>query len=157
MQDRPNTPMLDRVRIPADLKNLSTDQLKQLADEVRAETISAVSVKAVDATVKFHEGDDIRSNVWTRAYSEELGINLDYLWVVDGGQYQQKLSTTIMSGEIPDIFVCNGQLLKLLYDSGSLADLTQAYAQHASANTREILSQDPLALKSATIGLPGTA
>ncbi len=44
MQDRPNTPMLDRVRIPADLKNLSTDQLKQLADEVRAETISAVSV-----------------------------------------------------------------------------------------------------------------
>ncbi|MFL1461050.1 1-deoxy-D-xylulose-5-phosphate synthase [Roseococcus sp. DSY-14] len=43
MQDRPNTPMLDRVRIPADMKNLSTDQLKQLADELRAETISAVS------------------------------------------------------------------------------------------------------------------
>ena len=44
MHDRPDTPMLDRVRIPADLKNLSTDQLKQLADELRAETISAVSV-----------------------------------------------------------------------------------------------------------------
>ncbi len=43
MQDRPSTPMLDRVRIPADMKNLSSDQLKQLADELRAETISAVS------------------------------------------------------------------------------------------------------------------
>ncbi len=38
------TPFLDRVRHPADLRNLSTEQLKQLADELRAETIDAVSV-----------------------------------------------------------------------------------------------------------------
>ncbi len=39
----PATPMLDRVRIPADLKNFSADQLRQVADELRAETIHAVS------------------------------------------------------------------------------------------------------------------
>src|SRR6187455_452710 len=39
----PSTPLLDRVRIPADMRNFSTDQLKQLADELRAETIHAVS------------------------------------------------------------------------------------------------------------------
>jgi 1-deoxy-D-xylulose-5-phosphate synthase len=44
MPDRPATPLLDRVRIPADMKNLSNEQLRQLADELRAETISAVSV-----------------------------------------------------------------------------------------------------------------
>ncbi|TCH99558.1 1-deoxy-D-xylulose-5-phosphate synthase [Roseococcus sp. SYP-B2431] len=44
MQDRPVTPLLDRVRFPSDMRNLSNDQLKQLADEVRAETIGAVSV-----------------------------------------------------------------------------------------------------------------
>jgi len=44
MQDRPVTPLLDRVRIPSDMRNLSNDQLKVLADELRAETISAVSV-----------------------------------------------------------------------------------------------------------------
>jgi len=38
------TPFLDRVRHPADLRNLSTDQLKELAAELRAETIDAVSV-----------------------------------------------------------------------------------------------------------------
>ena len=39
-----NTPLLDRVRYPADLRNFSHDQLRQLADELRAETIDAVSV-----------------------------------------------------------------------------------------------------------------
>ncbi|WP_424812658.1 1-deoxy-D-xylulose-5-phosphate synthase [Roseococcus sp. YIM B11640] len=44
MQDRPSTPLLDRVRFPSDMRNMSNEQLRQLADEVRAETISAVSV-----------------------------------------------------------------------------------------------------------------
>ncbi|MEO9190370.1 MAG: 1-deoxy-D-xylulose-5-phosphate synthase [Acetobacteraceae bacterium] len=38
------TPLLDRVRSPADLRNFSPEQLRQLADELRAETIDAVSV-----------------------------------------------------------------------------------------------------------------
>ncbi len=44
MSDRPVTPTLDRVRLPADLKRLSDAELGRLADELRAETISAVSV-----------------------------------------------------------------------------------------------------------------
>ncbi len=44
MQDRPATPLLDRVRVPADMRNFSAEQLRQLADELRAETISTVSV-----------------------------------------------------------------------------------------------------------------
>ncbi len=43
MSDRPNTPLLDKVNVPADLKQFSDDQLSQIADELRAETISAVS------------------------------------------------------------------------------------------------------------------
>jgi len=37
------TPLLDRVHYPADLRNFSLDQLRQVADELRAETIDAVS------------------------------------------------------------------------------------------------------------------
>ena len=44
MSDRPDTPLLDMVHTPADLKGLSDAQLSQLARELRAETISAVSV-----------------------------------------------------------------------------------------------------------------
>ena len=38
------TPLLDRVRSPADLRNFSHEQLRHLADELRSETIDAVSV-----------------------------------------------------------------------------------------------------------------
>lgn len=44
MTDQPATPLLDTVTYPADLRNLRPDQLRQFADELRAETISAVSV-----------------------------------------------------------------------------------------------------------------
>ena len=43
MTDRPNTPLLDTVQRPADMKQMSDAQLTQLAQEVRSETISAVS------------------------------------------------------------------------------------------------------------------
>jgi 1-deoxy-D-xylulose-5-phosphate synthase len=44
MTDRPTTPLLDTVGTPAELRGLKPTQLRQLADELRAETISAVSV-----------------------------------------------------------------------------------------------------------------
>ena len=44
MSDRPETPLLDTVQYPAEIRALSKDQLPQLADELRQETISAVSV-----------------------------------------------------------------------------------------------------------------
>lgn len=44
MSDRPHTPLLDRVSTPADMKSLSDAELHQLADDVRSEVISAVSV-----------------------------------------------------------------------------------------------------------------
>ena len=40
---RPATPNLDRVRVPSDLRNFSAEQLHQIADELRAETIDVVS------------------------------------------------------------------------------------------------------------------
>ena len=72
---RPSTPMLDRVRVPADLRNLSTEQLRQVADELRAETIDAVSTTGghlgaslgvVELTVALHAVFDTPSDrvIW---------------------------------------------------------------------------------------------
>ena len=44
MTERPNTPLLDTVPTPHELRKLRPEQLRQLADELRHETISAVSV-----------------------------------------------------------------------------------------------------------------
>lgn len=40
----PDTPLLDQVKLPADMRDFDIPQLKQLADELRTETIDAVSV-----------------------------------------------------------------------------------------------------------------
>jgi len=44
MADRPSTPLLDTIGLPSDLRRLKPEQLREVADELRAETISAVSV-----------------------------------------------------------------------------------------------------------------
>jgi len=44
MSDRPETPLLDTVQFPAELRTLTKEQLPQLAEELRQEVISAVSV-----------------------------------------------------------------------------------------------------------------
>ena len=44
MSERPTTPLLDTVSFPADIRALDKEQLPQLADELRQEMISAVSV-----------------------------------------------------------------------------------------------------------------
>ncbi len=43
MSKESETPLLDKIRLPEEVRNLSEDQLSKLAEELRAETISAVS------------------------------------------------------------------------------------------------------------------
>src|SRR5688572_11049727 len=75
MTDRPSTSLLDTIHLPADVRALRTDQLRQLADELRAETISAVSVTGghlgaglgvVELTVAIHHVFDTPNDrlVW---------------------------------------------------------------------------------------------
>ena len=44
MSTTSKTPLLDTIKIPADLRSLQPAQMKQVADELRAEVIDAVSV-----------------------------------------------------------------------------------------------------------------
>ncbi len=44
MTQRPDTPLLDTIKLPKDLRGLSIAELTQVADELRQEVISAVSV-----------------------------------------------------------------------------------------------------------------
>lgn len=42
-QQNSKTPLLDKINIPADLKNFSLEELQQIADELRYETVASVS------------------------------------------------------------------------------------------------------------------
>src|ERR1700761_7632711 len=68
----PVTPLLDKVHEPADLRSLSIPDLKLLAEEVRAETIDAVSqtgghlgagLGVVELTVALHAVFDTPTDI----------------------------------------------------------------------------------------------
>jgi len=72
MSERPETPLLDQVHYPADIRKLEKAQLPQLADELRAEMISAVSqsgghlgsgLGVVELTVAVHHVFDTPSDI----------------------------------------------------------------------------------------------
>ncbi len=83
---KPSTPLLDRIKSPADLRKLRESDLAQLADELRAETISAVSVTGghlgaglgvVELTVALHyvfdtPADRIVWDVGHQAYPHKI-------------------------------------------------------------------------------------
>ena len=86
MRNRPDTPLLDTVGLPADLRKLKDKQLRQLADELRAETIDAVSstgghlgagLGVVELTVALHyvfntPDDKIVWDVGHQAYPHKI-------------------------------------------------------------------------------------
>jgi 1-deoxy-D-xylulose-5-phosphate synthase len=86
MSDRPETPLLDTVQYPAKLRGLAKEQLPQLADELRQEIISVVSVTGghlgsalgvIELTVALHyvfdtPGDKLVWDVGHQAYPHKI-------------------------------------------------------------------------------------
>ncbi|GBF75057.1 ABC transporter substrate-binding protein [Paenibacillus sp. 598K] len=113
--------------------------------------IEITTVRAIDDTVKFMEGQTIDNNLWTELLQERLGINMKYDWVGNGDQFEQKMNVSIASGALPQFIPVNAKQLQQLQEAGELEDLTAAYEQYASPFLKEILTQDgPASLAAAT-------
>src|SRR3954468_12135274 len=88
MSDRPVTPLLDTIHAPADLRRLKPEQLRQVADELRAETISAVS------STGGHLGAGLGVVELTTAVHYVFDTPRDVLiWVVGHQAYPHKILT----------------------------------------------------------------
>ncbi|MGB9043070.1 MAG: 1-deoxy-D-xylulose-5-phosphate synthase [Pseudolabrys sp.] len=86
MSEVSKTPLLDRIQFPRDLKNISAEQLKQLAGELRSETIDAVAktgghlgagLGVVELTVALHyvfdtPGDRLIWDVGHQSYPHKI-------------------------------------------------------------------------------------
>src|SRR5579872_3068848 len=82
------TPLLDQVKSPADTRGLSIVELKQLADELRAETVDAVSVTGV------HLGPGLGVVELTVALHHTFDTPRDILiWDVGHQAYPHKILT----------------------------------------------------------------
>lgn len=100
-------------------------------------------------------GETIDDNRWLTAYSEKLGINITYDWIVKGGYqsdaYRRKLNVTLASGNLPDVIPVGPTQLKQLTDSGMVADLTPYWDEYATEALKECYTaQGPGILGSST-------
>ncbi|NBD27748.1 extracellular solute-binding protein [Paenibacillus glycinis] len=122
--------------------------------------IEVTAVRGITEGTKFVDGEAIDNNVWSKAYENELGVKVKYLWTTPTAQYDQKLNIAIASDDLPDITPVSASQLKRLVEDDGLEDLTSLYDQYGSELTKNILSQDGgNAIKSATFdgklyGLP---
>ncbi|MFC5653243.1 extracellular solute-binding protein [Paenibacillus solisilvae] len=113
-------------------------------------------------TVKFSEGESRTDNVWTRAYLDKFGIKLNYKWVVDDTQLEQKTNLMLSTGEIPDFMNVTDIQFKQLYDAGLIEDLTDVYEKYASESVKRMMTAGgPIAMDSAKfngrlMGIPYT-
>ena len=92
----------------------------------------------INLSKTFPEGDSYENNVWSRAYADELGINLKLAFTT--ADSADKVNTLIASGDIPDMLNVNQSQLKMLSNSGLIRDdLYEVYQANAGSGMRAVI------------------
>lgn len=109
-------------------------------------------LNSIDPTIKFEKGDSPEENVWTRAYKEELGIELEFMWTGNAEQGNERLNLAIASDDLPDIYAVNQLQFEQLAAKGKLADITSVYAKYAGDFILDVMKRpgSDQALKAST-------
>jgi putative aldouronate transport system substrate-binding protein len=113
--------------------------------------VEVTAWRYTESTYKYENGDAIGDNIYTRAYKDDLGIDLKYKWTVPIEQFEQKMNVSIASGDLPDVMWLTNKQLTDLADNDLLYDLTDLYEQYASPLAKEILQQDQKSFDTAKI------
>lgn len=142
-------------------ESVSVDEGEQAADEnpYGFEEPFTIKVGFGDAGADIYGGETIEKNTWSELYNEN-NIFLDILYNVDATQGATKLSTSIMSGDYPDILFANTSEYVNYANSGVTADITEVFEKYASDELKDYLYSDGgLAMECLTVdgklyGLP---
>lgn len=117
-----------------------------------SEIVNIRTVKGQGADVVFEAGESQSNNEWTRAWYNDLGIEVTYDWIDEGNtQYTQKLNMTISTGNLPDVFRVNYIQFRQLMKAGLIQDLTEVYNKYTSQRIRDYEKTDPDTIKLTTI------
>ena len=82
------------------------------------------------------EGQTVDSNEYTWYWQAVTGSIPKTAWHAEGNAFEEKRSAAIANGEIPDLFNVTLDQYYLLVEAGLLADLTDAFENELSPNTK---------------------
>jgi len=81
-------------------------------------------------------------NLWTDLYRDELGIIVEYDWIVKGGdEYDQKLNIALATGDIPEFVSVTALQVKQLAEAGLIQPLDEVYEKWAAPLTKQIMME----------------
>lgn len=145
---------------------VSEGSVKQESESSVEEEVTLTTVFALDSTWKFEEGNPDRAsmeeNVWMRAYKEQLGLNIEYLWTPNREQYAQKWNAALATGDIPDFAVVDETIYKQLVEADLVMDMTDIFEEYASEGYKarlaaeDNLAADYMTFEGRLLGLPVT-
>lgn len=79
-------------------------------------------------------------NLWCDLYRDELNIDVQYDWIVKGGdEYDQKLNIAISVGDIPEFMNVTALQAKQLAEAGLIMPLEDIYEEYATEQTKEVM------------------
>ena len=87
-----------------------------------------------------HPDKTMTDNLWCDLYRDVLNVNVEYDWIVKGGdEYDQKLNIALGVGDIPEFVNVNTLQLKQLAEADLIMPLEDIYDEYASDFTKEIM------------------
>ncbi|MFD2612402.1 extracellular solute-binding protein [Paenibacillus gansuensis] len=107
--------------------------------------------RAIDPNYKFDGTDTAEENVYTKWLKDRFNIEVKHAWeAAQGTDYQQKVSLSISSNDLPDAMVVNETQLRQMVKAGQLADLNEVYNKYASPELKAVYDSNPGLLDSVT-------
>lgn len=111
----------------------------------------------------FPEGDSYSNNMFTRYVKEQLNIDIAIAWEVDAENYNAKVATCLLDGDLPDVLVVDRQIFNQLLENDLIQPLTDVYNKYISPFVKQQYDAYPASLLEncsyggELYGLPGTS
>lgn len=130
-------------------KNTSEENIDPLGSF--SEPVEISIGRGIDPNYKFDGEDTPENNVYTRWLEDQYNIVTKHEWEATAGEdYEQKVSLSIASNDIPDAMVVNETQLKQMIKAGQLADLTDVYDKYGAERLKDIYNSNPGLLDNVT-------
>jgi len=108
--------------------------------------VTFTSVRSVDNSTKFKNGETIGSNVHTKLIKDRIGVNIKYLWTTPSTNdaFKTKLMLSLSANEpLPDFMNVSTELAQELIDSGRFQPVDELFEKYASPKWKAAMAQVP--------------
>ncbi|MFC4102653.1 extracellular solute-binding protein [Paenibacillus xanthanilyticus] len=106
--------------------------------------------RAIDPNYKFEGSDTAEDNAYTRWLKDTYNIVVKHTWEASIADYNQKVSISIGSNDLPDAMLVNESQVRQMVKAGQLADLTEVYGKYGNDRLKQIYASNPGLLDNVT-------